>query len=393
MNKVNKERLHTLFAKYLANELSIEEQEELYIYFQLLDEDEFNELLDSHIKPEKNTDFDSVELFEKIAAKAEINNIQRPLKRSGNIMPLFIKIAASLILVLGISYLFFLNKSNLNPSNITETSYAEVEVRMNKGEINLADGTVLSLDSIHDELVSYNGLSLIRLADGTIAIQKDVSFNNPSEGDFHEFSSPFGQTLKLALPDGSAVLLNSNSTLKMASNFGSTNRTVRLTGEAFFDVYHNKALPFIVEAKNSHIEVLGTTFNISAFANDRYSQTTLIKGSVAVNTANEKMKISPGQQAVVREDASISINPNVDISRVLAWKEGYFRFKDESIENILRDLVRWYEIKSIEIEPGIKDKFTGSLKRSKQLQDVLSAFEKISDLKFELKERRIKVMK
>src|SRR5690606_879443 len=150
----NKERLHTLFAKYLANELSIEEQEELYIYFQLLDEDEFNELLDSHIKPEKNTDFDSVELFEKIAAKAEINNIQRPPKRSGNIMPLFIKIAASLILVLGISYLFFLNKSNLNPSNITETSYAEVEVRMNKGEINLADGTVLSLDSIHDELVS-----------------------------------------------------------------------------------------------------------------------------------------------------------------------------------------------------------------------------------------------
>lgn len=391
---MNKERLHTLFAKYLANELSTEEQEELYIYFQLLDEDEFNELLDSHITPEKNTDFDPVELFDRIATKAAINDIPSPLKRSAKISPLFIKIAASMLLVLGISYMFFSNKSKVNSSNVTETSYAEVEdTKMNKGEINLADGTVLALDSIQDELVSYNGLSLVRLADGTIAIQKDVSLNNPSEYDFHEFSSPFGQTLKLALPDGSTVLLNSNSSLKMAANFGNTNRSVQLSGEAFFDVYHNEALPFIVKAKNSNIEVLGTTFNVSAFANDRYSQTTLIKGSVAVNTANEKIKIEPGQQAVVRGDASISIKPNVDISSVLAWKEGYFRFKDESIENILRDLARWYEIKSIEIESGIKDKFTGSLKRTKQLQDVLSAFEKISDLKFELKEGRIKVMK
>lgn len=154
---------------------------------------------------------------------------------------------------------------------------------------------------------------------------------------------PRGQTYKLTLADGSEVWMNNDCRLVYPNRFVGKERRVKVEGEAYFKIAPDKKHPFIVEANGIEARVLGTEFNVRSYGRDDV-HVTLIHGSVEV-TSQEKhtARLTPGQDAKLNDDGSLGV-AEVDIESYLYWRDGYFYFDDISLENIMQDIGRWYNL-------------------------------------------------
>ena len=152
-----------------------------------------------------------------------------------------------------------------------------------------------------------------------------------------------GMMISLTLPDGTLVYLNSESTLSYPSRFDNDTRNVTLQGEAYFEV-NKTGHPFTVSTQGMQIEVLGTTFNISAYPGEEY-QATLVSGSVKVDTGEgQSLVLKPSQQAsLIPGSGNIQVR-TVDTAFYTSWVKGKINFKDQRLEDIMRILSRWYNI-------------------------------------------------
>ncbi|GGH10959.1 DUF4974 domain-containing protein [Sphingobacterium alkalisoli] len=398
---MDKNKFRILFKRYLAGTLDEKEQEELDSYMSLLDEADFLEAVDELVETEENRAFEKDRVFQGILSQIDEKGraITATAPRSWKMrLVQFGKVAAVLLVsgLLGlVAYQIFDVRQHMDEviSMQPAVSTGEIELPQEDAFITLADGKQMSLDEIKEDTIHYKGLAIMRLDDGTIVMKQDREADFFQADEKHHFVTPKGVSLRLMLPDASIVYLNSNSSMQVYAAFGEKQRRVALSGEAFFEVAHNKELPFVVHAKNTEVSVLGTKFNISAYNEDRQVETTLLSGSVEVGADRNRLRIKPGQQAVVHSSNTIQLRKNVDIGNVLAWRDGYFRFKDESIRTIMADLAKWYPIEGVEFKAGSSDQFTGSIKRSKKLKDVLESIEQVSDLRFDIQEGRVIVMK
>ena len=188
---------------------------------------------------------------------------------------------------------------------------------------------------------------------------------------YNTLSNPKGSTvINLQLSDGTKVWLNAASSLKYPVNFTTNERKVELTGEGYFEVAKDKNKKFLVIAGNTETVVLGTHFNISAYENETQIKTTLIEGSVKINSLGRSVQIRPGQQAIT-SDKTMMINRGVNISEVLAWKNGLFQFNNTDIKTVMNAISLWYDVE-VQYPKGIpKDKYWGSIRRDQNLSDVL----------------------
>ncbi|QGY43513.1 DUF4974 domain-containing protein [Maribellus comscasis] len=159
-------------------------------------------------------------------------------------------------------------------------------------------------------------------------------------------STPLGAKTNFELPDGSVVWLNSGSKLSYPSEFGDI-RSVKLTGEAFFDVKKDKK-HFVISTEYGNVEVQGTSFNVKAFKNEVF-ETTLVSGIVSITEKNTKKRVTlhPGQQADILE-SKISVK-NVDTELYTSWKEGKLIFREEYLPSAVKRLERWYNV-TIELD-------------------------------------------
>jgi len=201
----------------------------------------------------------------------------------------------------------------------------------------------------------------------------------------HTFSVGKGEEQKqIVLADGSKIWLNAASTLKYPSSFSGTERLVQLSGEAFFEVSRNQAMPFRVLIKNAEVEVLGTTFNVMAYEEEPFSRTTLLEGVVKIANGSQKATLKPGEQAEVPyavpgASAPIRVTSGVNADAVLAWKSGFLQFSDEDIRTVMREVGRCYNIE-IQYESNIPEKkISGSFSRKAGLSKIL---EQLSNLGF-----------
>jgi ferric-dicitrate binding protein FerR (iron transport regulator) len=131
----------------------------------------------------------------------------------------------------------------------------------------------------------------------------------------------------MVLADGSKVWLNAASVLKYPVAFSGPERVVELSGEGYFEVVKNPAMPFRVRIKDAEVEVLGTHFNIMAYENDKVSRSTLIDGAVKLEGRSVEKALQPGEQAVMAYPSPgghevIDIVTVADLSAVIAWKDG-----------------------------------------------------------------------
>lgn len=376
--------------------------EEFEEFIQLIDEVDEEYLLSisaDNMGNNSDRDFAHDEVFNRIIN--QIDELEKPKKDLYNrkTRTLYYKVAASIAILSVFSYFLYTYLDKYKDAHETKEVYKLVTnnnsltLKNDNSNIEFADGKTLDLDFLPNDSIYYKGISIVRTGENELIINKKAGIADFDIHTFHMFAAKKGSTLKLRLPDSSIVQLNSGSSIKISSSYGISNRNVMLKGEGYFEVAHNKQTPFIVEVKDAKINVLGTNFNLSGYDQDNHVKATLISGSIAVNTISDKTVIKPGQQAIVNNQSIIHVNNNVNLVQILAWREGVFRFQDESIEFIMSELSKWYNINDVQISNNIKDKFTGSIKRTKQLKDVLNALEEVSDLQFAIEEGRVMVTK
>jgi transmembrane sensor len=164
---------------------------------------------------------------------------------------------------------------------------------------------------------------------------------------------------------------------------------VEITGEVYFEVAHNKQMPFVVKNGATEITVLGTHFNVMAYDDEKIMRTTLLEGAVKVTRGAREALLAPGQQARIgRATGSLRVVDDVDTEKELSWKNGYFQFENESLESIMRQVSRWYDVQ-VRYEGNSRgENFTGRLPRNANVSGVLKILA-LSGVKFRIEDKTI----
>jgi len=204
----------------------------------------------------------------------------------------------------------------------------------------------------------------------------------------NEFYSPEGQISEFKLSDGTHVWLNSGTRIKVPVSFSAKHRMISMEGEAFFQVTKDPLHPFFVNTKELSVKVMGTSFNISAYASEENSEITLIEGQVGIKEIEgERLaKLLPGQQLVYKKATGDKIKREVDITPYEAWRDGKMIFKDRTLEYISERLERWYNVKIDFNDQNVSHiKFTGTILKNKPLSQVLEVITLSAPIRFDIK--------
>ncbi|MFD1629779.1 FecR family protein [Pseudopedobacter beijingensis] len=316
----------------------------------------------------------------------------------------YMKVAAS-ITIIAVAGWWYLKKDKINDPvamNYNERLGENIDPGNNKAILILSDGSELNLEgSVSGTLADQGGVAISKLPSGEIVYNINSKVAQVEKSLYNTINIPRGGEYQLVLPDGTKVWLNASSSLKFPTYFTGSSRVVELKGEAYFEVantYLNKngkqqRMPFIVKTASQKIEVLGTHFNVNAYANEENVKTTLLEGVVKILSAKTgAFKIlKPGQQSQVAAAGNISLT-EVDVEEVTAWKNGMFYFNNTDLKTIMKQLSRWYDIEA-DIENMPQKRFNGILSRNVKLSQVLTMMEKTSGLKFKVEERRVSMLK
>jgi ferric-dicitrate binding protein FerR (iron transport regulator) len=173
--------------------------------------------------------------------------------------------------------------------------------------------------------------------------------------------------------------------------FSDKQRAVEITGEVYFEVAMNSK-PFSVTAGDARVEVLGTHFNINAYPDEAKLNTTLIEGAVRITRGPSSMVLAPGQQAQIRKNGAMELKKDADVEEAISWTQGYFHFTDASLETVLRQLSRWYDVDIIYERKPADETFSGDIQKSLSLSQVLKILEK-NQVKFQISGKRLIVIK
>lgn len=257
-----------------------------------------------------------------------------------------------------------------------------------------SDGRVLNLNSLEvGETVVAAGFILRKVENGKLEYRNlGQSLEPKSARGWHVVSTPIGGKFQINLSDGTDVWMNAGSKLEFPTHFSGSERKVRVSGEVYFEVKPNVRKPFIVSTPEMDIKVLGTSFNVSAYEDQASKKVSLVEGEVQVNTSFSRSKLQPGQQASIG-NMQMEVE-DFDVESVIAWKNDCFIFKNKNIKEIMSVLARWY---GAEIEykgEGWEElNYTIRMSRRDNLKEVLSIIELTESVNFEIKGRRILVVK
>ncbi|MGQ7868739.1 FecR family protein [Sunxiuqinia sp. sy24] len=208
----------------------------------------------------------------------------------------------------------------------------------------------------------------------------------PVYSQMYSVISPAGQMTNIELPDGTLVMLNSGTKIKYSGDFTNGKRQVYLEGEAFFDIAKDKEHPFIVNSDYLGVKVYGTTFNVQAYPEDGKFAVTLIEGSVGIlnNTGEEVSKLVPGEKAYFSKNETIDIRL-VDTEMYTSWKEGLVTFRNEKLEDIAKQIERWYNVEIIIQKEGLGDeRYFGTILKNKPIDQILEVLKLTTSLQYEI---------
>ncbi len=244
--------------------------------------------------------------------------------------------------------------------------------------LTLGNGQVITLDSAHNGQLADEGNATIRKpANGQLVYQQAGSATGKTV--YNSLATPRGGQYRLTLPDGTKVWLNAASSITYPTAFTGKERNVSVTGEAYFEVAANEAMPFRVSVGDkTRIDVLGTHFNVNAYTDEPSINTTLLEGAVKINAGEQKRVLLPGQQAqVARSTGQLQRIAQVNVNETVAWKNGTFAFTNASVPEVLRQLARWYNLEVV-FQGAVPDiTFTGEIDQDLTLSQVLQGLSKV----------------
>lgn len=418
---MNKQPLSYYIERYLEGNITSEEWATLKELTDIPENERvLSSLMDEQIASRVNAATSYPGVMERIKAglksRLEEERIKDAATPRTRLMPrsrYWIAAASVLLLLIGVYFLYD-HAQQRAASREKDGMLADIDPGKEGAVLTLANGSRVVLDSLGNGVIATQNGSQVSLHNGQLVYAaagdagQDVAYNI--------MTTPKGRQFSLRLPDGTKVWLNAASSLRYPTQFYGAERRVEVSGEAYFEVVKNENQPFYVRINNqAEVRVLGTSFNVNAYSDASDILTTLVEGSVKINalqqgntatggstriaSAKEKVKpgvvLKPGQQAQignsqrVANDAGgeIKVMNNVDMEKVIAWKEGVFNFNGTGIEEVMRQLSRWYDIEVIyegEI-PAIT--FFGKMSRNIKLAGLLKALEE-SEVHFRIEEGR-----
>lgn len=299
-----------------------------------------------------------------------------------------IAIAASMLITFSAGLYFY--RENIQ-QKVFKTQYTHAaQGEKNKAILTLANGRQISLtEARNGELAEQSGIKITKTKDGQLVYSATANSGTSESFNYNSIQIPKGQQYQLTLPDGTKVWLNAASALRYPTRFTGRERRVELSGEAYFEVAKNKAMPFHVNSGKQDVEVLGTHFNVNSYADEKVIETTLLEGSVKVTDqfSHSAQVISPGQQASLFPDHDITVK-EADVSKAVAWKNGDFSFRNDDLPYIMRQISRWYDVEVVYQGTIPPSKFAGQASRKitlNQMMDIIKA----SGVQVTLKDRTL----
>ena len=325
--------------------------------------------------------------------------------------------AAVILALLGIgSYWVFNNVAQKQIALTQEQRFKnDVAPGKNSALLTLAGGQKIVLDSNARGAISQQGNTTILNTNGQLVYKVATSSKQQatSPATYNTLTTGRGNQYQLVLPDGSKVWLNAASSIIYPSAFAGTERKVVITGEAYFEIApltseggHEK-IPFIVKANGMEVKVLGTHFNVNTYDDEEALTTTLLEGSVKVSNGADNRVLRPGQQAVLSRDqgaakngggaikgnlASIRVVNDANIDEVMAWKNGVFKFNDATIESIMRQVARWYDVEVV-YDTKVSQHFIADVPRDVPASELLKLLELTDQVHFKIEGKKITVIR
>jgi ferric-dicitrate binding protein FerR (iron transport regulator) len=325
---------------------------------------------------------------------------RRPLRRL-----VYLGAAAVVVLAIGIGWWRYAgNRSGFRVANGPVLAKADVvNPGTNKAILILGDGSKVKLDSVSKgQLATQGGTAVVQQGGGQVAYELNGgnpvapgsvtqaqggaaeaqgATNAQAQGGTAEVAvtyntivTPRGGQYKVSLPDGTKVWLNAASSLRFPTAFTGKSREVELTGEGYFEVAGDPHHPFRVKVNQANVDVLGTRFDIMAYPDEPTMNTSLLQGAVRVQEAGLQALPQPGEEVIFNPTAlTMKVGP-VDTDQAVAWKNGLFLFEGVTIDKVMRQLARWYDIQ-FSIEGNIAYHYSGGFSRNAPLYDVLRTLE------------------
>jgi transmembrane sensor len=366
--------IQELFDKYLAETLTAEEMTR---FRQLLQDEEQVKLLDGQLENMFDFQIDQEYIFPETDRRIEQHVMSR-VRRVRTVRRWSLA-AAAVILLLIIAGIFFQRTPQKK-----EYALADIPAGTNGAILTLADGKKVQLDSAYSGTVALQGGAVVKVQHGEL-----IYTGGSTEIIYNTVYTPRGRQFQLTLPDRTKVWLNAGSTLHYPLLFSGKERKVELDGEGYFDVAQNASMPFKVDVnKKAIIEVLGTGFNIKAYENEEAIAATLLDGRIRVSSlqTGAVKELVPGQQALVQGNIQVLSNANTD--KVIAWKNNLFDFEDSNLEEVMRQIERWYDIDVVYTGQKPTVEFTGKISRGMSLKNLLLVLE-VSGVKCRLEDRTL----
>jgi len=391
-----KDQLNIIFQKYLDQNCSPEEMQQLLDYFGATQADpELWEpliekvLLNQHIEDaDAETQLRLDAGFQHILAKRAVK--EKPAIR---LKKLYSKwaVAATLFLVVGAGLLYFI-KSDI-PENVV-AQQTILKPGTEKARLTLADGTVIDLEEAgNGKLNNQDGVAVTKTADGKLVydVKNMGDVNGPVS--YNTLVTPMGGQYDVILPDGSVIWLNAASSLRFPTRFVGAERRVELSGEGYFEIKKNAKQPFVVVSGGQEVTVLGTHFNINAYRENNIIKTTLLEGAVKVSKGSQSYLLAPGQESSLDNlSNSFSIAKDVDVAVAVAWKNGRFSFDATNIKEVMQQIARWYDVDVLYKGDFSNVELTGEIPRGADASRVLNLLKGTKQVDFIINGRSITVI-
>ena len=383
---MNEQRLSTLWQRHIQRQCTPEEEQEfaqlllkpsLRQHRRLLVDELFDQVPDTgDLMTKSQADHVFAEILE---TAAQQNRGKR--KQAVVYAPRFWAAAAVIVIVVAAAWLLTGKNQERRSSRNQVVAVREIGPGKMGAMLTLANGKQVLLDTIKNGIVALQEGVTAKIVNGALryeGVGKEIVYNT--------MTTPKGRQFQLTLPDGTNVWLNNTSSIRYPVVFTGAERHVEMTGEAYFEVTKNTRMPFRVTINNkAEIEVLGTSFNIKAYDNEADIATTLLDGAVQVAALNgtgtgKQAVLHPGQQAQINKEetnAGVHITDQVNIAKVMAWKNGLFNFDNTPLPEVMRQLERWYDIEIVYANTIPRTELVGKMTRSVTLNQLLQLLKEL----------------
>jgi len=310
--------------------------------------------------------------------------------------------AAILLVAAGVTVFFTLSsrKTNIAVSPVEQRYHNDISPGGNKAVLELADGSKIILDNASNGELAHQGTTkVIKLDNGQLTYHVGQSRTGPVN--YNTISTPRGGQYQIVLPDGTKVWLNALSSLHFPTVFTGNERKVELNGEAYFEIAKNTSMPFKVRLIKGiseiaghealEVDVLGTAFNLMAYGDEDRQKVTVINGAVSARSGHEQITLQPNQQGYLdKKSFTLYLIDSINVDETIAWKNGRFQFYDASIESIMRQAARWYDLEVI-YNGKVHQQFRGTIPKNVTLSTLLKILEATGWVHFQIDGKKVTV--